>query len=130
MKTEQALIAAGAFSGFFAVSAGAFGAHVLGPKLPAHAMEIFETGVRYQMFHSLALLITGIAAARSFGKAAHFAGWMFVTGILLFSGSLYLLALTDVRLLGAVTPIGGAAFIAGWLALACGALSAGGKGSV
>jgi uncharacterized membrane protein YgdD (TMEM256/DUF423 family) len=130
MKMEKVLTAAGAFSGFLAVSAGAFGAHVLGPRLSAHMMEVFETGVRYQMYHGLALLVTGMTFAQSLGKAVRFARWMFIAGILLFSGSLYLLAFTEMRLLGAVTPIGGVAFLLGWLSLAWGALAGGRGGSV
>jgi uncharacterized membrane protein YgdD (TMEM256/DUF423 family) len=107
----------GAVAGFVAVAFGAFGAHALRNKLSADMLAVFETGVRYQMFHALALLVTAIAVARFDGWVARAAGWCFVVGIVLFSGSLYALALTGVRTLGAVTPLGGLAFLAGWALL-------------
>ena len=101
----------GAIFGFLSVAAGAFGAHGLKSILPPDRLEIFETAVRYQMFHALALLAAGqLGAAR--------AAWSFFLGILIFSGSLYLLVLTGRRGLGAVTPIGGVLFLAGWIFLA------------
>jgi uncharacterized membrane protein YgdD (TMEM256/DUF423 family) len=81
-------------------------------------LAIFETGVRYQMYHALALLATAALLSRSDGRAMLVAGWSFTTGILIFSGSLYALALTGVTMLGAITPIGGVAFLVGWVALA------------
>ena len=104
----------GSVAGFVAVAFGAFGAHALRNKLSADMLAVFETGVRYQMFHALALLITAIAVARFDGWVARAAGWCFLAGIVLFSGSLYALALTGVRTLGAITPLGGVAFLAGW----------------
>lgn len=108
----------GALSGLVSVAAGAFGAHALRARLSADLLAAFETGARYQMFHALALLGVALLAARVPGAALTWAGWLFVAGTLLFSGSLYALALTGVRALGAVTPVGGVAFLAGWLALA------------
>ena len=108
------LIALGALNGAIAVAAGAFGAHGLRERLEPRALEIFETAARYQMFHALALVICGVIATRG----ATTAGWLFQAGILVFSGSLYALALTDVKVLGAITPLGGVAFLAGWLWLA------------
>ncbi len=96
---------------FLAVALGAFGAHALKTRLTPDMLAIFETGVRYQVYHALALLL--LAAVRGPSKA----GWCFTAGIVLFSGSLYLLALTGVRKWGAVTPIGGLLFLAGWLIL-------------
>jgi uncharacterized membrane protein YgdD (TMEM256/DUF423 family) len=108
----------GALSGFVAVAAGAFGAHALRARLDPGALAVFETGARYQMYHALGLLAVGWAAARWPGPWAGRAGWLFVAGTLLFSGSLYALALSGVRWLGAVTPLGGVAFLAGWICLA------------
>jgi uncharacterized membrane protein YgdD (TMEM256/DUF423 family) len=104
----------GSVAGFVAVAFGAFGAHALRNKLSADMLAVFETGVRYQMFHALALLVTAIAVARFDGWVARAAGWCFLAGIVLFSGSLYALALTGVRSFGAITPLGGVAFLAGW----------------
>jgi len=108
------LIALGALNGAISVAAGAFGAHGLRERLEPRALEIFETAARYQMFHALAIVLCGVIATRG----ATTAGWLFQAGILVFSGSLYALALTDVKVLGAITPIGGLAFLAGWAWLA------------
>jgi uncharacterized membrane protein YgdD (TMEM256/DUF423 family) len=108
----------GCLSGFLGVGLGAFGAHALKARLAPDMLAVFEVGVRYQMFHALALLAVAWACTRWPGPAAAAGGWLFVAGTLLFSGSLYLLALTGTRWLGAVTPVGGAAFLAGWLCLA------------
>ena len=104
-----------------AVAAGAFGAHALKGRLSPEMLAVFETGVRYQLIHALALLAVAWAGTRWASPAITAAGWLFVAGIFLFSGSLYALSLTGVRVLGAVTPFGGVAFIAGWLGLAWGA---------
>ena len=108
----------GCVSGFLAVGLGAFGAHALKARLSPDLLATFEVGVRYQMFHALALLAVGWAATRWPGGAVNASGWLFVGGTVVFSGSLYVLSLTGVRWLGAITPIGGAAFLAGWLCLA------------
>lgn len=107
----------GALLAFLAVAAGAFGAHALRGRVDADLLAVFETGARYHMYHSLALLLSAWAAERWPGPASRAAGWLFVTGIVVFSGSLYLLALSGIRWLGAVTPLGGVAFLLGWLAL-------------
>ena len=107
----------GALSGFSSVAAGAFGAHALRQRLDEHLLAVFETGARYQMFHALALLAIGALAARGESRALAVAGWAMVAGTVLFSGSLYALALSGVRGLGAITPLGGVAFLVGWLAL-------------
>jgi len=114
MATKSTLIALGAVNGAIAVAAGAFGAHGLRERLDARMLEIFETGARYQMYHALAIVLCGVIATR--GAAT--AGWMFQIGIIVFTGSLYALSLTGVKWLGAITPLGGLAFIAGWAYLA------------
>lgn len=108
----------GALAAFVAVGLGAFGAHSLQGKLSPDLLGVFETGVRYQMYHALALLAVAWAVTRWPSSPAGLAGWLFLAGIILFSGSLYLLALTGVRILGAITPLGGLAFLAGWALLA------------
>ena len=108
------LVALGAINAALAVAAGAFAAHALKERLSVRALEIFETGARYHIYHALAMILAGMLAVRG----ASTAGWIFQAGIVLFSGSLYLLAATDVKILGAITPLGGAAFLAGWLWLA------------
>jgi uncharacterized membrane protein YgdD (TMEM256/DUF423 family) len=115
---DRMFFSLGALSAFLAVAAGAFGAHGLRARLTPELLAVFETAARYQMYHALALLAVGWAAARWPGGLVGWAGWLFVAGTVLFSGSLYALALTGVRWLGAVTPLGGAAFLAGWLCLA------------
>jgi uncharacterized membrane protein YgdD (TMEM256/DUF423 family) len=107
----------GCFFAFLAVGAGAFGAHTLRERLPEDLLAVFETGARYHMYHALGLLGVAWLSAQSPGALVNAAGWSFVAGILVFSGSLYLLAITGERWLGAITPLGGVAFLAGWLAL-------------
>lgn len=104
-----------------AVAAGAFGAHALTTVLSADMLAVFDTAVRYQMYHALALCVVTWASHQSSHRFILVAGWLFVFGILLFSGSLYLLALTGVRWLGALTPLGGVVLMAGWASLAWGA---------
>lgn len=105
----------GAISAFIGVAAGAFGAHGLEPRLPADLLAVYETGVRYELVHALALLFVGLAADRWPSRGWTRAAWMFVAGTVLFSGSLYALAITGVRVLGAITPIGGICFLLGWI---------------
>ena len=112
----------GALSALIAVAAGAFGAHALRERLAPDMLAVFETGARYQMYHALGLLAVAWASARWPGSTAGPAGWLFVAGTILFSGSLYVLTLTGQRWLGAITPLGGLAFLAGWAALAWAAL--------
>ncbi|HEU4698740.1 MAG TPA: DUF423 domain-containing protein [Gemmatimonadales bacterium] len=121
MRTpERLFFALGAVSAFLAVAAGAFGAHGLRARLAPELLAVFETAARYQMYHALALLAVAWVAGRVGPASAlpAWAGWLFVAGTVLFSGSLYLLTLTGTRWLGAVTPLGGVAFLAGWLCLA------------
>jgi uncharacterized membrane protein YgdD (TMEM256/DUF423 family) len=104
--------------GFLGVAAGAFGAHVLRERIPPESVEVFETGARYQMIHALAMLFAAWIASRAEGGPGALAGGLFAAGIVLFSGSLYALALTGIRPLGAITPVGGLCFLAGWAVLA------------
>jgi uncharacterized membrane protein YgdD (TMEM256/DUF423 family) len=115
---KSPLVAAGAINALLAVAAGAFAAHGLKNRLPPRALEVFETGARYHMYHALGMLLCAVVAT----STARTAGWILQAGIAIFSGSLYALALTDVKILGAITPIGGLAFLAGWAYLAWGAL--------
>jgi uncharacterized membrane protein YgdD (TMEM256/DUF423 family) len=115
MADRSPLVALGALNAALAVAAGAFAAHGLRERLAARSLEIFETGARYQLYHAIGMVLAGMLVAT---RGATTAGWLFQAGIVLFSGSLYALALTDAKGLGAVTPIGGVAFLAGWLWLA------------
>ena len=115
---NKALVAAGAINAGLAVAAGAFAAHGLRDRLEARALEIFETAARYHMYHALAMIVAALVAT----SGAKTAGWIFQAGIVVFSGSLYALSLTDVKILGAITPLGGLAFLAGWAWLAISAL--------
>jgi len=107
----------GALAGLTAVGTGAFAAHALKGRLPPDLFDVFEVGARYHMYHALALLAVAWGSTRWPGSAIGWAGGLFAVGIVLFSGSLYALALTGVRPLGAITPLGGVCFIAGWIAL-------------
>ena len=132
-------LAVAAANGFLAVATGAFAAHGLEGRLDAAALQIFETAARYHMYHALALGLAALALrwvvsasgaggagarSRVARRSAAAAPWLFLAGIVLFSGSLYLLALTGIRALGMVTPVGGIAFLAGWAALGLAALTA------
>lgn len=113
-------IIAGAINGFLAVALGAFGAHALKERLSEKYLAIWETAVQYQMFHALVLVAIGILmSSKLFGHVTslNMAGYLILIGIILFSGSLYVLSLTGVGVLGAITPIGGVAFLAGWIML-------------
>ena len=115
---DRLFFALGALAAFAAVALGAFAAHGLKARLDATMLATFETGVRYHLYHALGLLAVAWAATRWPGVAVNASGWLFVAGIVLFSGSLYALSLTGVRWLGAITPFGGIAFLGGWLCLA------------
>lgn len=117
-------IAAGAVSAFLCVAIGAFGAH--GLNLPERFAATYDTGVQYHMFHTIALLAVGILGDRlGSPKLLQWAGRLFVVGIVLFSGSLYVLAVTQVTALGAITPFGGFCFLAGWMLIATAAIRKG-----
>lgn len=122
---ERTFLIIGAISAFVAVAAGAFGAHALKNILSQEMLAVFETGVRYQMYHAFAIIAVALALPRFSGSLVTTAGWLFVAGTVIFSGSLYALSLTETRWLGAITPIGGVAFLAGWLCLAYAALGRG-----
>ena len=113
----------GSISGLLAVAAGAFGAHGLKGRLSPDLLEVFETAARYQMVHALALLAVGLLERRAPSRRACLAGGSFAAGTVLFSGSLYALALTGIRRFGAITPFGGVAFLIGWAALALASLA-------
>jgi uncharacterized membrane protein YgdD (TMEM256/DUF423 family) len=115
---DRTFLLIGGLGGLLGVGFGAFGAHALRSRLSPDMLAVFETGVRYQMYHALALLAVALAVGRT-GEAAllKLAGWSFVVGIVLFSGSLYVLALSGRTALGAITPIGGLAFLLGWACL-------------
>jgi len=118
MNARLALALAAAFL-FVAVGVGAFGAHALRARLAPEQMAVYQTAVQYHFWHALGLLAVGILLAQKPDSGAlSLSAWLLVAGLVLFCGSLYLLALTGVRALGAVTPFGGAAFLAGWAALA------------
>jgi uncharacterized membrane protein YgdD (TMEM256/DUF423 family) len=123
----QFFLAIAAMFGGLSVGAGAFAAHALKEKLTERSLEIFETGARYQMYHALALVLVALlikVSGEQFPQPALVAaGWAFIMGILIFSGSLYVLSFTGIKVLGAITPLGGAAFIAGWGALAIAAFN-------
>ncbi len=118
LMNSSSWLAIGSLVAAIGVGFGAFGAHTLKERLTPEMLAVFETGARYQLIHALALIAVGLASAQ--WPAARFnpAGWAFLIGIVLFSGSLYVLAISDVRVLGAVTPFGGVAFISGWLLFA------------
>ena len=118
MSADRLFATLGAVSAFLAVAAGAFGAHALRARLSPDLLGVFETGARYQMYHALGLFVVAWAASRWPGAWPVRAGWLFLAGTVLFSGSLYALALSGIRWLGAITPLGGLAFLAGWLCLA------------
>lgn len=115
----------GAVLAGLSVAAGAFGAHALRQQLEPRMLEVFETAVRYQMYHGLGLFAVAWLYQQTQSQAAQVAGWAFLAGILLFSGSLYAMVFTGMRGFGAVTPIGGVAFMIGWVALAVAALKLG-----
>jgi uncharacterized membrane protein YgdD (TMEM256/DUF423 family) len=119
---ERLFFGVGCVSASIAVILGAFGAHALRGRIVPDMLGAFEIGVRYQMYHALALLAVGWAVTRWPGPWPVRAGWLFAVGTLLFSGSLYALALSGMRWLGAVTPLGGLAFLAGWTCLLLGML--------
>lgn len=115
---ERTFIVLGSLSGLISVAAGAFGAHVLAKRLDPKMLATFETAARYEMYHALALIAVGLLLLKAPSTAGHVAGWAFVVGSAIFCGSLYILVFSGLRWLGAVTPVGGVAFLVGWGALA------------
>ena len=121
----QLFLALAAISGFFAVAFGAFGAHALKQRLSADMLAVYETAVQYHFYHTLALAAVALLAIYGVqGSLLNASGWLFMIGLILFSGSLYALALSGVKILGAITPLGGLCFLAGWLCLAVVAIKA------
>jgi uncharacterized membrane protein YgdD (TMEM256/DUF423 family) len=114
------ILISGALMALLGVAVGAFGAHGLRPFLSESMLAVFETGVRYQVFHALGMLIAGLSLAHAPTRYFKFAAWTFFLGIILFSGSLYVLSISGVRALGIITPFGGLCFIVGWGLLAWG----------
>ena len=115
---DKTFLLLGAVGAFLAVALGAFGAHGLRGRLSPEMMAVFQTGVQYNMYHALALILVSAIMGRLSGWLIQTAGWCFVAGIVFFSGSLYLLAVTGATTLGAITPIGGLMFLIGWACLA------------
>lgn len=116
-SSQQCFLSIGALLGFLGVAGGAFGAHFLKQRLAAESLAIFEVGIRYQMYHVLALLLTVWLIGATRGSWANFAAYCFIAGIIIFSGSLYALVFTGVKMWGAVTPIGGLLLLMGWFFL-------------
>lgn len=116
MERLKTFIIIGAINAFLAVALGAFGAHGLEGRVEQKYLEIWKTGVTYQMFHATGLLIVGVLLGRLPANALlSWSGWMMLIGIILFSGSLYVMTLTKISILGAITPLGGLAFLAAWI---------------
>lgn len=115
---DRLFIRLGAVAGFVGVALGAFGAHALRARLSADHLAVFETGVRYQLLHALGLVLVGVLIGRRPARLTTAAGWCFTLGIVLFSGSLYVLSITGTTAVGVVTPLGGLCFLAGWACLA------------
>ncbi|MGD6802309.1 DUF423 domain-containing protein [Rossellomorea vietnamensis] len=115
MKT---FIIIGAINAFLSVALGAFGAHALEGKISQKYIDTWNTGVLYQMFHSIGILIIGVLVGNiAAGSMLNWSGWLMLVGIVLFSGSLYILSLTGIKVLGAITPLGGVAFLIAWVLL-------------
>jgi uncharacterized membrane protein YgdD (TMEM256/DUF423 family) len=119
----KAFIVIGAINAFIAVALGAFGAHGLKDKVDPYYLDIWKTGVTYQMFHATGILILGILLGKVTASSPFtWSGWLMLAGIVIFSGSLYALTLTQVKVLGAITPIGGVCFLAAWILMIVGAM--------
>ncbi len=114
MSGKIFLLAGSALAGL-SVLLGAFGAHGLKGRVSETMLAVFQTGVQYQMYHALALLAVGVLMQKNFSLLLGYSGWLFIVGIFLFSGSLYVLALSSIRWVGPVTPLGGVALIVGWI---------------
>ncbi|MGN7396613.1 DUF423 domain-containing protein [Peribacillus frigoritolerans] len=105
----------GALNGFIAVALGAFGAHGLEGKIPDKYLETWQTAVQYQMFHAVGLLVLGLLAGKMDSPLINWSGWLMLIGIILFSGSLFVLSVTQIKVLGAITPLGGVSFLVAWV---------------
>jgi uncharacterized membrane protein YgdD (TMEM256/DUF423 family) len=124
MSLDRLFLLIAAILGGTAVAGGAFASHALREQLSERMLAVFETGVRYQMYHALALLAVSLILQRAAAASAWLmvSGWAFVAGTAVFSGSLYALSLSQIKILGAITPLGGVALMLGWVCLACFAL--------
>ncbi len=122
MSTSRVLIMAGGILGLLGVVAGAMGVHALRDTLDARALSTFETGVRFQMYHALALLAVGLLAGQWKTGLVKLSGVLFTAGVVLFSGSLYILAITGIGVFGAIAPLGGLSLMAAWTSLIVGAI--------
>lgn len=120
LKTSRDFILLGAISGFLSVSFGAFGAHAIKQWMSADLMSVYQTAVSYQMYHSLGLILIALVYQHHQNKLVKVAGWLMLAGIIIFSGSLYTLSLSDTRWLGAITPIGGILLLLSWFLLGLG----------
>lgn len=118
MMLSKQWVMLGAMSGFFGVVFGAFGGHVLKTQLSEYSFSIYQVAIQYHLIHALVLVALGVWAGLNPGIDTKWVGWAFTLGIALFSGSLYALALTDLKFLGAITPLGGVSFLAGWIGFA------------
>ena len=118
---DRVFFVIGALSAFIGVAAGAFGTHGLKSRMSIEMLSVFEIGVRYQMYHAFALIIAGLVQAKWPSSIVTIGGWLFVIGTIFFSGSLYLLSVSGVVWFGAIPPLGGLAFLAGWVCMAWGA---------
>lgn len=116
LNQQKIFLSVGGILAFIAVAAGAFGAHMLKEKLSPSSLNIFEIGVKYQFYHALGLMVIGLTYAMFPSLSLKLAGYLLILGVIVFSGSLYMLALTDVKLWGAVTPIGGIFLLLSWTA--------------
>ena len=117
---QHTFVSIGAFLAFISIAAGAFGAHLLKGKLSPESQDVFEVAVRYQMYHALALLLVAILFGSLPSLTLTIVGWLFISGVVIFSGSLYALVFSGVKTWGAVTPIGGVLLLLGWLTLLLG----------
>lgn len=116
---QRIFLAWGALLAMLSVAVGAFGAHMLKPHISAEYMKVFETGVQYHMIHALGLILIGVIAGQwGESQKLRWAGRLLIAGMVLFSGSLYILSISGIKILGAITPLGGVCFLAGWLLLA------------
>jgi uncharacterized membrane protein YgdD (TMEM256/DUF423 family) len=122
-ENMKVFIIIGAINAFLAVALGAFGAHGLADKLGPKYLEIWKTGVTYQMFHATGILVIGLILSKVAGSSLFtWSGWLMLIGIILFSGSLYILSVTKIGILGAITPLGGVSFLAAWILIVIGAV--------
>lgn len=120
IQISKLFLALGSANAMLAVILGAFAAHGLKGRLTVQSLAIFDTGVQYHFYHALGLILVGLIATQIPANGIRYSGWLMMVGILLFSGSLYILALTGVRQLGMITPVGGFCFISAWLTLLVG----------